>query len=261
MKAMAAVEPVRWLTSRSRARFVSPSPASDTSWPSQRRRKPGMRRTSRADIAAGIGWSVIGSLRVGRGRGREGVERHEVAERDRTRLDLARVVGVELLEELAETAAKLHRTVWGKHREAADHQLAERIVAGLDHPAGEAALDLVADRVEDDGEDVVNRAADVGATAGEERAVEAQAELRDLVARLDDPRHDARAGDPDELPLLEDVDVVVELGRVRAQRLRQSLDRPGVIGLGDHRLQDSEADGIAQRLEGPNVGHDPLTGR
>jgi hypothetical protein len=104
-------------------------------------------------------------------------------------------------------------------------------------------------------------AADVGAGARQQCPVEPQAELGDAVARLDDPRDDARSGDPDELALLEDVDVVVELRGFRVECLREALDRPGLVGGGDHRLEDPEADRVGQRLQGFHVRDDALGDR
>src|SRR4051794_25292616 len=193
MSASAAVEPVRALTRRSSARFVSPSPMSDTSCANQTSRYSRIRRTSREDRSRGVtAGSVIGGVLLVV---LDGVQRDEESERRGLRRC---VVLAELVDELLHPVPELRRTSRGETRASALDEAASLIVLGPQEPLAERLLDLVAGTVEHAREHRVRRSDRLRVGATEERAVKTEAELRGPVARLDDPLHDARPGDGDQ---------------------------------------------------------------
>ena len=119
---------------------------------------------------------------------------------------------------------------------------------------GQDPLEVATRLVEDRRDDLAGCGLPDPFTA-DERRIQAKGQCADLVPRLDDPGYHPLLGDPQQVALHEDLDVVIQprLGHLEAGC--QLLDRPRHVRPGDHRLEDPEAERIGQGLEASTLSY------
>src|SRR5690242_2915675 len=164
-----------------------PSPTFEIVWARNSFRNSGRRRTARFPRAAGRASVIAGLLGLG-----HAVQGDEEAERDGARIGGGAVV---LAHELQEPGLELAGLGRRQHRQTAAHDRALRVALAAGREVGarvvlevraEGLGDLLPRGVEDTPQEIAARLLDARALAAEQRAVEAERQGGDSVARLDD---------------------------------------------------------------------------
>ena len=177
---------------------------------------------------------------------------------DHDAVGLAVGIGVlaELVREGLEALAELDGAGGGEPGEAAaehDATLVRGVTRGVDEAGPDGLLDLVAGGVEHGREGLVEHLAAGLGVAGEQAAVQLERLGDHAIAGLDDPGDDASLDGADQVPVEQQVDVVVE-PRLREPDLRrQLLDGPGRIPALDHGLEDPQARRVRDRTQALDV--------